>query len=344
MYNSNKIISSPAPSMTVIAPAERSAQVMGMVLSGGGAKGAYQAGLLRGLSERGLLTHLDVLSGSSVGALNALFLAERLYEKKTLYQAAGELVEMWQGLKQSDVMNLDLWGLIKHVIFKANSVFSAKPIRELLERYKVPQDRTIGDYRSAGLDLLITGTNLNTGQGEIFPPEQNAISAVLASAAYPAAFPSQNIGKYWYTDGGVLSNTPLKPVIRAGATQIWVIYLSPHPFVTEESGEITAAKDVLQRVMSVMHETLVYQDVRTVKKYNELLGRIFAMNESQEREVLLEAIKFTKTYTGFVKRIIEPIELFPSGSLGGTFDFTGRHIHKLIELGQEDARNYKPKK
>ncbi|MBU0580135.1 MAG: patatin-like phospholipase family protein, partial [Candidatus Margulisbacteria bacterium] len=232
---------------------------VGLVLSGGGVKGAYEAGVLNILAEHKLIERVDIISGSSIGALNAIYLAEQLKQKKSFFDATNNLVNLWLKLDQKKVMKVDIWGIISKLIYKAQSVFSTDPIVKILKENDIPETRKIRDYLTEKIELLITRTNLNRAIAEVFDPEESVYEAMLISAAFPGAFPSrQSADGDWCTDGGVLDNTPIKPVIRAGAEKIWVLYLAQEQRLVELNKEYKNAKDVLARVIDLIHSLLIF--------------------------------------------------------------------------------------
>src|SRR5688572_12579394 len=85
---------------------------LAVVLTGGGARAAYQAGVLRGIARRLPATRFDVVTGVSAGAINASFLASR---SSDLVAAVEELVALWSDLRIQDVFRVDLGSLAGHL-------------------------------------------------------------------------------------------------------------------------------------------------------------------------------------------------------------------------------------
>ncbi len=316
----------------------RPVEVEGLVLSGGGAKGAYEAGVLNRLAERGLIKRPTVISGASIGAINAAYIAEQLLNGASFYSATKDLVTLWETIKQSDVLDVNLWGLIKGAMLNTESLLSTKKIKAFITKY-IPEARTIGDYMSGGIELVIPGTNLNKARTDIFGAQHTVIDAVLASAAFPVGYPSRKINRQWYTDGGVLENTPMKPVIRAGATKLWVLYLTNEKFL-EDTSDYLRARDVLMRMVDMTHELLIFQDVKTAKKYNELIRLIFQVKDKELQKQMLAVLKFDKKDDGFQKRVVDIVELMPTEPLGATFNFFHDHLVDLIARGRADADRF----
>jgi len=227
-----------------------------LVLSGGGARGAYQAGVLAGLLDLGLIDPKNrwpfpLLVGSSAGAINATALAAGADEPE---QGIARLVEVWSNVQASDVFRTDLrafsgigirWardislgGLIGKVAPKA--LLDTRPLRATLESW-IPFDRIAANLRSRTLSgLVIAATDLYTGTGVFFVEgmpgrslwEQTrrraeraviAVDHVLASSAIPLLFPPVPIDDRWFGDGSIRNTAPLSPAMRLGARRILAI-------------------------------------------------------------------------------------------------------------------------
>jgi NTE family protein len=242
---------------------------VGLVLSGGGARGAYEVGVLKGVNEAlGVAPHgsarYHVIAGTSVGAINGAWLAANAHVPDHRVDA---LATVWTSLKLEHHLRLDLRGLVGW----------SSPLR-LLRGKKPrrdedgPQDtfgrsvlnpRALEDIVAAGIDwaqlhdnvnerrlrafivaALHVGTGVTTLFAELAPgttfkpmrhPRRVArqtridVEHVLASAAIPALFPARRIGRSFFADGGLRFNTPIAPAIRAGADKLVIITLRHDP-------------------------------------------------------------------------------------------------------------------
>jgi NTE family protein len=238
----------------------------GIVLSGGGARGAYQVGVVRGIldvlgSTGNETTPFSVLCGTSVGAINAAYFAAHA-EASDL--AIDGLVEAWRSLRLSDHLRINLRGMLgiwsprnfgesegptgKPV--QARALLDALPLHDLVKTqvpfpqlHKNVDEGVVHALVIAALEISSGRTTMfaEAGASVSFPPtkdprrntrrERIELDHVLASAALPLVFPPRRIAGEEYCDGGVRFNTPIAPAIRAGADRLIVISLlseSPH--------------------------------------------------------------------------------------------------------------------
>src|SRR5690554_2076496 len=195
-----------------------------LVLSGGGAKGAYQAGVIKGLLKMSLKFQLII--GSSIGAFNGALLAEFINSGYSNRETGARLERVWNELE--DFLCFNWSGFLSNILkpVKIPSIFSNRELKRLLNTY-FPEERSFSDFKHC--QLSITGTNLNRRKLTIFDYNSSVPvnRAVLASMAFPVAFPAVKIEGDNYIDGGILSNAPLKEAILWGARNIYVVFLTP---------------------------------------------------------------------------------------------------------------------
>jgi NTE family protein len=230
-------------------------QGFALVLSGGGARGAYQVGFLRVLAREFPEVVPGILTGVSAGGINAAYLAAR---PEPYQQKIDELAEMWSNLRIDEVFRVDLgnigwkmlrWGgrLVsggKSPLPPAKSMVDTKPLREVLERELHASDGPIEGINRALHDgwlkaFALTASSYTTGQSITWvqtredcampawerPMRKSSMCAlridhVMASAALPFFFPAIEVDGAWYGDGGIRLTQPLSPAIHLGATKI----------------------------------------------------------------------------------------------------------------------------
>jgi NTE family protein len=226
-----------------------------LVLSGGGARGAYQVGVLRGLLDLGVVpkqgSGFEVLVGSSAGSLNAGGLAAFADD---LDEGVARLEDVWGEIEAHDVFRTDLrslseigakWvrdlsfgGVLRHV--SAQSLLDTAPLRDLLSRH-VPFPRIASKLEKGALHALaILATDLHTADGVIYlqadpsaepwqrtrwvvEPTEIGVEHLMASSAIPIFFPSVRVGDRHLGDGCIRNTTPLSPAIHLGATRVVAI-------------------------------------------------------------------------------------------------------------------------
>jgi NTE family protein len=181
------------------------------VLSGGGSLGAVQVGMLEALVARG--ERPDLLIGTSVGALNAAFLAGR----GTDPAAVAALREVWLQVRRRDVFPLDPRRFALAVAGRRSSLCSNGPLRELVAR-----NLTFERLEEAAVPVHVVATDIRSGE-EVLLSAGDAVSAVLASAAVPGVFPVVEREGLPLVDGGVADNAAVSQAVALGADRVVVL-------------------------------------------------------------------------------------------------------------------------
>ncbi len=193
---------------------------LAFVFSGGGARGALQAGALRALLEAGIQP--DLLVGTSIGAVNAVFLALHSFTP----QALDRLNAAWFAAAKADLFPANATWLTLRVFFNR---IHARPYQRLKDFF-ISQGIT-PDLRFADLPyfpVIAVSTDLNHHQPVYYgsDPKQFVLDGLLASTALPPwIHPLETNGRF-LMDGGAVSNLPIEPAILHGATEIIALELS----------------------------------------------------------------------------------------------------------------------
>lgn len=188
-----------------------------IVLSGGGPLGALQIGALRALFEHGIRP--DIVTGTSVGALNAASLA---FDPTP--EGVAEMERQWRSLGEDDLFPGGRFRASWARMFvRGSKVFENSGLRRMIETTLGPT-ATIED---AMLPLGIVATDLETGAERVFTSGP-LTNIVLASAAMPGVYPPVEIEGRMYTDGGVSNNVPIAPAVEMGATTLYVLNSTSH--------------------------------------------------------------------------------------------------------------------
>ncbi len=209
------------------------------MFSGGASLGASQAGMLQALYEDGVRP--DLLVGTSVGAINAAFVASR----PATVQTALELQQIWRRLNRCHVFpanpltaGLGMLGLRDHSV-------SPSSLRRLLARH-VEIDR----LEQAPIDLHVLAADLMNGE-EVLLSGGPTIDAVLASAAIPGVFPGVPWASRLLVDGGIVNNTPISHAVELGAEQIYVLMaVGTGPLGRAPRGVVASAVAAVSRAIS----------------------------------------------------------------------------------------------
>lgn len=181
------------------------------VLSGGASLGAVQVGMLRALYERGI--GADLLVGTSVGALNAAFVASRPQTPAT----ALELARIWRGIERTDAFPLSLRTVVGGLAGQRDHLVPAHGLRRIIERHI-----EFGDIAHAAVPPHLVAFDVTTG-AEALLCDGPVVEAILASCAIPGVFPPVARGEQLLVDGGVVNNTPIRHAIELGAERIYVL-------------------------------------------------------------------------------------------------------------------------
>ena len=276
------------------------------MLPGGGARGAFQVGVLKAIAEilpRDAANPFNVLSGTSAGALNSIVLATRAHRLRT---GVAELERVWGHVRCNQVYRTDHLTMLKSslrwiaalvlggwLVGMPKSLLDNSPLRKLLERnLHFPR---IQDAIEAGhLDAIaVTAAGYASARSTTFfeaSPEQPGwertrraghntalgLDHLMASVAVPYVFPPVRIGNEYFGDGAMRQATPLSPVVHLGADRILVIG------IRDETGgvEPDAADEPpsFAQIAGYMLDTLfmdgLYSDLERITRVNDLLDSV----------------------------------------------------------------------
>jgi len=234
---------------------------IGLVLSGGGARGAYEAGVVCHLLERVLPrlppgSEFHLVSGTSVGAIHAAYVMASAGAPPA--ERAQRLAATWSEMLVGNVVRLGLADLVgvplralgfSRLVRRPPGDGDADVIGGLVDvapleaivADRIPW-RTLPASLRRGRALCVSCTDVRTGLGTVFldgpladpgpwayDPNATALRAeigpahVRASAAIPFLFPAVRVGERYYVDGGLRMNTPLSPVLRLGCNRVLVV-------------------------------------------------------------------------------------------------------------------------
>lgn len=226
---------------------------IGLVLPGGGARCAYQVGVLKAIADlmpRGAPNPFPVISGTSAGAVNSIVLATRA---RRFRHAVADMERVWGNFRTHHVFRSDSVTMLKTSMSmlgsivtggligsQPKSVLDNSPLRELLGRYvklshiRDSIDRGLLDAIAITAAGYSSAHSVSFYQGlEKFEPwkrvRRHGVAAeitldhVMASIAAPMVFPPVMIGREFFGDGAMRQATPLSPAVRLGAGRLMVI-------------------------------------------------------------------------------------------------------------------------
>jgi NTE family protein len=181
------------------------------VLSGGASLGALQVGMLSALYEQGVAA--DMLVGTSVGALNAAFVASRPQTPET----AEELARVWRRLQREDVFPVSVRALVGGLRGQRDHLVPDRALRLHVRRHV-----EFEDLAEAIIPLHVVAFDVIEGR-EVLLSDGPALDAIAAAAAVPGVLPPVQVGERRLIDGGVVNNTPISHAVELGAERIYVL-------------------------------------------------------------------------------------------------------------------------
>jgi len=322
-------------------------KVTGLVLTGGGARGAYQAGVLQGIAEitakHGKAVPFGVISGASAGAINASFVAAAADD---FTSAMARLAKFWGSLHSGSVFRTDVRSLAR-IGFnwagdltmgslkgskRARALFDTTPLQQLIadsipfRRIRANLDSGIIqacevsalDYRtSENVSFIMSRTPI----AEWVHPRRRSVFSeiaaqhVLASSAIPLLFPPVNVEGRHYGDGCVRNPAPFSPAIRLGASRLLIVGVrhGRSPGVPRPENLPSALRPSIARILGVVINAVMMD---TVEHDIDRLARLNAVvrgvpNEYRQQMPLKE---------------IEFLAIQPSEDLG---EMAAQQFHRL---------------
>lgn len=283
---------------------------LAVMLTGGGARAAYQVGLLRGLARHFPETRFQIITGVSAGAINAAFLAAN---DGALPEKVEELSELWCALECDHVFRTNYnallpfrgslqWLLPRRLArYRPHGIFNAAPLAALMRRILncpirhapiegIRRNLRRGVLKAVSLLALdySTGQSVRWVQGRYVdhfdgPNRRSAqtemtVEHILASAALPFIFPAVHIDHGWYGDGGIRLSAPLSPAVHLGASRILAMSTGYQRTAAEARTPVVRGypptAQVLGQVVNAVFLDAIDEDVVRMERMNELLRRL----------------------------------------------------------------------
>jgi NTE family protein len=293
-----------------------------LVLSGGGARAAYQVGVLRAIANllpRQSPNPFQIITGVSAGALNAASIATNAQRLRTGVRA---LEYVWKNISSEQVYKLDSNGLIGNAsnwVFSflrnrrrdtPTSLLDNMPLETLLSKV-IKFERIERSIQSGYLEALaVTASGYTSGESVSFYQgverlqnwehphrigirTQLGLEHLMASTAIPALFPAVKINREFFGDGAIRQLAPLSPAIQLGADRILVVGVSskvPRPAKGSEPPHPSLTQILAHILNSAFVDTLT-NDSEILRRYNKMVPLIPEALAEQDRALRMRPIQ-----------------------------------------------------
>ncbi|MCP5179190.1 MAG: patatin-like phospholipase family protein [Pseudomonadales bacterium] len=346
----------------------------GLVLPGGGARAAYQVGVLKALASLvdGQCVPFRTIAGVSAGAINARTIAEKADD---FAGGVEKLERLWTGMASGDVFTMEysaLQGFLSRSA-KPVSLLNNAPLRELLNRASEPPGALARQLDNGRLDgLAVTASNYSTGEATTFfqaRPELVAwhtrrrhsvateirVEHLMASSALPLLFPAEKVGEEYFVDGSLRMTQPLSPVIKMGADRILVIGVR-NESQTAHDVERPGIAEIAGYTLDSLFSENLNTDIERMEETNQLIDSIpfWRRRKLRKRAIRVMVIRPSEDL-----RVVAASHsvMMPRGArlflrtVGGWGHewrmpsyllFEGRFAQALIDLGYRDGLKLRP--
>jgi NTE family protein len=286
-----------------------------LVLSGGGARGAFQVGVWKYLQEIDWTP--DLICGTSIGAVNAAAIGSGMSVER--------LIHVWRSHNRSEIYRLKGLQFLKSMRrgTPLKSVLDTAPLRALLTRHL-----NLEALRRSPIEVVISAVHLATGRLHLYNQDVIEIDHLMASSAMPILFPWQSIHGEPFWDGGVMANSPLFLALERKMEEIIVVLLSP---VGHRSLKPPAT---LREGLELLLEHFLMGSCQTIMP-------LFNASPADARDdewpsSLPFAHHFTKRPLRPKISVIAPTQMLGLSSL---LNFSARQVNRLIHAGYHNARH-----
>ena len=279
-----------------------------LVLPGGGARGAFQVGVLKALAElmpKGSSNPFAVISGTSAGAINSVVLASKARRFRV---AAAELERVWANFHCEQVFRTDNWTMLKSslhwmasivlggfLVGTPKSLLDNSPLRALLSRnVRFPRIEdaidcgfleavavTAASYSSARSTSFFQGSPEHKGWSRtrrVGIPEHLHLDHLMASIAVPMIFPPQLLHGSYFGDGAMRQATPLSAAIHLGADRILLVGVRDETADKAADPSLPPQHPSFAQIAGYMLDTLfmdgLYSDLERMTRINQLIDSV----------------------------------------------------------------------
>lgn len=275
-------------------------QKIGLVLAGGGGKGAYHIGVWKALAEFGVEQNIGAVAGTSVGALNATLFAQGDYKIAE---------SVWKNINPSQILSVETTSFIENLanlgiasslttpLIKTSKkiakfgAFSRSGLIELINTYIC-----LSDISNSPIKCYATCCKIPTLKEKYFSlnmeDQQVILSILLASSALPFIFEPEKIYGEHFIDGGVRDNIPISPLYQEGYRNFIVVHLNPAEMINYDQFsdaniiEIVPRKSIGKFINGTLDFTSDGANLRIQQGYEDavhILKPIYQMGKVQQR-------------------------------------------------------------
>lgn len=325
---------------------------LALVLSGGGARGAYEAGILRYLREDlagdlGGQVQFDIICGTSVGGIHACFVAGT---SDMPARQGRMLAERWESMVLEELVAFGIKDFMRapatllgsgHIeeLEKGEKRLGGIVDTRMLERMVrrlTPWSRITPNCKAGFFESLsVTATDIGSGKSVVFVESSRALPSwshdpfvraqevdmssehAMASAALPILFPAIAVGERFYCDGGLRQNTPLSPALRLGADKVLVIGLRHKPpassDIAEETMPFPGAAFLAGKILNAFLLDHIDYDLERLRRFNALIAAAHCDDDAEHRRRFDEVVHRTR---GAPYRVVGEMMIRPSVDLG----------------------------
>lgn len=289
-----------------------------LMLPGGGARGAYQVGALKAVSElngrsaTGCDNPFPIITGTSAGAINAGVLASH---GCSMSEGVARLEYFWSNMRSQHIFRTDMqcmlvnglrWFLSMYLGFfgfrAPRSLLDNSPLRELLrENLKLPgiaEAIERGNLRALAINAsgytCSDAVSFFQGHASIADWQQDRrrsqrtiidVDHLLASSALPLIFPAVRVGNEYYGDGGMRLTAPLSTALHLGANRIMVISTrdekQDEQAIREEDISFPSLGEIGGAMMDIIFLDSLNADISRVRQLNKIVARMSAQDRSE---------------------------------------------------------------
>ena len=282
----------------------KSGKKTALILSGGGARAAYQVGVLMAIADlvpRGTRNPFPIISGTSAGAINAAALAAHAHNYR---MGVKGLERVWANITAEQVYRTDVYSFLKSIVrwFISSTVSGATPVNSALLDSRplsklldlvVNFARIQQSLENGDLDALsITASSYSTGESVAFYQSRDQIEGwqrarrigrrsvidvqhLMASSAIPILFPAQEVEGRYYGDGALRQLAPVSPALHLGAERLLVVGVSGHGAgPRRELRAYPSLAQVLGHILNSVFVDSLEGDVERIERINHTLSAI----------------------------------------------------------------------